>query len=77
MHIQVKLYSHIKRHAPNGQAVFHLDMPEDSTVAHVIKHLQLDDQVPKVILVHGRPAQMDAKLSDKDIIAVFPVTEGG
>ncbi|MGM0759165.1 MAG: MoaD/ThiS family protein [Thermodesulfobacteriota bacterium] len=52
-------------------------MPEDSTVAHVIKHLQLDDQVPKVILVHGRPAQMDAKLSDKDIIAVFPVTEGG
>lgn len=77
MHIQVKLYSHIKRHAPNGRAVLYLDMPKDSTVADVMKHLQLHDQVPKIILVHGRPAQMDTNLSDEDVLVVFPVAEGG
>lgn len=77
MKIQVKLYSHYKKHAPNGKAVFHLDMTTESTVENVIVHLQLDDQVPKVILVNGRPAQMDTKLYENDVIVVFPVVEGG
>ncbi|MDZ7758646.1 MAG: MoaD/ThiS family protein [Desulfovermiculus sp.] len=77
MHIQVRLYSHLKRHAPEGKALFSLDLPTGSTVKTVLEHLELNDQVRKIVLINGRPAQADTRLQDLDVVVVFPVAEGG
>jgi sulfur carrier protein ThiS len=77
MHIQVRLYSHLKRHAPEGKMVFPLNLPAGATVKTVLEHLELNDQVQKIILVNGRPAQGDTILDEGDLVVVFPVVEGG
>ena len=77
MHIQVRLYSHLKRHAPEGKAVLSLDMPRGCTVGTVLKELNLNDNVGKITLINGRPAQGDTVLQDQDLLVVFPVADGG
>ena len=77
MHIQVRLYSHLKRHAPEDKALFSLDLPSGSPVKTVLEHLELNDQVRKIVLINGRPAQADTIVQDHDVIVIFPVAEGG
>lgn len=77
MHIQVRLYSHLKRHAPEGKSEFALDLPAGSTVATLLEHLELNDQIQKIVLINGRPAKAGTIVQDHDLVVAFPVAEGG
>ncbi|MFO7878205.1 MAG: MoaD/ThiS family protein [Desulfovermiculus sp.] len=77
MHIELKIYSHLKRHAPQGRTSFSLDLPHGTSVAVLMEHLELNDQIQKIILVNGRPARADTILDEGDLVVVFPVVEGG
>ncbi|MFP4258083.1 MAG: MoaD/ThiS family protein [Desulfovermiculus sp.] len=78
MHIELKIYSHLQRHAPQGRTSFSYDLPQGTSVAALMEHLELNnDQADKIILVNGRPAQGDKTLDAGDLVVVFPVVEGG
>lgn len=78
MHIELKIYSHLQRHAPQGRTSFSYDLPQGTSVDALMEHLELNnDQADKIILVNGRPAQGDKTLDAGDLVVVFPVVEGG
>jgi len=77
MHIELKIYSHLQRHAPQGRTSFSYDLPHGTSVAALLHHLELNDPIQKIILVNGRPAQGDTILGEGDLVVVFPVVEGG
>lgn len=77
MNIEVKLYFHLQRYSPSGESAFEMEFPRGSTPAHVLTVLGLPEEVPKVILVNGRPAGLDTPLSLGDRLVIFPPLEGG
>jgi sulfur carrier protein ThiS len=77
VNIGVKLYFHLQKYSPSGESAFEMELPRGSTPANVLAGLGLPEEVPKVILVNGRPAGLHTPLSLGDSLVIFPPLEGG
>ncbi len=54
-----------------------LELPQGSSLADLIEYLKITEKGPKVLLVNGLSASVKDKLSDADVVAVFPMIAGG
>ena len=54
-----------------------LEMPQGSSVAVLLEYLKIPEKGSKILLVNGLPASVKDKLSDADIVAIFPMIAGG
>ena len=54
-----------------------LELPQESSVADLIEHLEISEKTPKILLVNGLSASATDKLNDGDVIAIFPMVAGG
>ncbi len=77
IHVEVRLYSTLRRYAPAGGEAFLLELPPGSTVASAIKALGIHEKTPKVVLLNGRHASPSDCLCEGDRLVLFPPVEGG
>ena len=79
MKLTVKLSTTLRDYVPDyvPETGLQVEMPEGSTVAQLAQHLGLPPQDIKIVLVNGRPQQVDDLMRDGDRIAYFPAVGGG
>lgn len=74
MRITVKLFATL-RTGRFASEVVDLDGPQ--TIAEVIDRIGIPQKEVALIFVNGRHASRDVRLSDGDILALFPPVGGG
>jgi molybdopterin converting factor small subunit len=77
--VEVKLFATLRRQFPDlkvGEAMS-VELPEDATVAQLVKELGLPEEQVKVVFVNGTVQKGDHGLTDGDEVGVFPPVGGG
>ena len=54
-----------------------LELSQGSSLADLMEYLKIPEKGSKILLINGRPASVKDKLSDNDVVAMFPVVAGG
>jgi len=77
MIIEVKGYASLKRftaHLSTGET---LRVPDNATVASILKKLQVPSDSMVVTMINGRHCTLDQILGSGDKLVFFPPLEGG
>ena len=79
MRVEVQLHATLASFLPPGSrdGVAHVDLEEPATVAALIAHLAIPQELSRVVLVNGHDVEDDATLSAGDVVDVFPPLAGG
>jgi molybdopterin synthase sulfur carrier subunit len=79
MKVKVQLYALLAKYLPtnahNKTAV--LEVAEGTSVQEVLNELTIPENMPKILLVNGRNAELDRVLAEGDTVSVFPPIAGG
>ena len=76
MRILVKLSTTLRDHVPDYKPTLN-DVPEGTTVAEIVKRLNIPEKEIKIIMVNSRQSPLEAELHDNDRLALFPAVGGG
>jgi len=74
MLVEVKLFANFRKGRFKQKD---LELPEGSCVRDLLEHLDIPQKDAKVIIVSGLATSAEHKLSDHDIVAIFPPIAGG
>ncbi len=74
MLVDVKLFATFRTNRFKRKEV---ELPESSSVGDLLKHLDIAEKDAKVLIVNGLPVSAEHKLSNNDVIAIFPPIAGG
>ena len=80
MHITVKLFAMLKHYAPEGfrsGQPFEATLPEGSTIADLLAHLDIPEREVKVTFVDGRIRSPKVVLAPGAEVGIFPPIGGG
>jgi len=77
MKISLRLFSTLRRYAPEGQNGPEREVAGGSKVREVMTGLGIPKEAMAVILVNGRLADGDRELCPGDELVLFPPVEGG
>jgi molybdopterin converting factor small subunit len=82
MEITVKLYGMLRRNRPASAPgaphhPFQFSISENSTIADLVRLLEMKDGVVNGSAVNGDAANMDSPLHEGDTISLFPPAAGG
>lgn len=79
MQVNVKLFATLQRYRPEVFAgeVFPVELPEGSTLADLVTHLEIRANEVKVMFVNGRARAEMYRLQDGDEVGIFPPVGGG
>mgnify|MGYP000091364805 CR=1 FL=1 len=75
MRVSVQAFANLKAYAPGGEG--EVSLPEGSTVRDLLARLAIPPGVEAVVLVNGRRAGGEQRLSPGDRLVLFPPMEGG
>lgn len=74
MNITVKLFATFR----NGRfSIESRDYPQGTTVADVVRELDLAEKELGIMLVNSRHVKLDHQLAEGDTLALFPLLGGG
>ncbi|MHC4560774.1 MAG: MoaD/ThiS family protein [Planctomycetota bacterium] len=54
-----------------------MELPEKSSLSDLLKYLKIPEKDAKVIIVNGLAVSVEHKLSNHDVVAIFPPVAGG
>lgn len=74
MNIRVKLFATLRE--GRGKEVI-VQAPADAKVYDILAMIKLDIRDVAILLVNGRDGKPEQKLSDNDLLSVFPPVGGG
>jgi molybdopterin converting factor small subunit len=80
MHITVNIYAYLRYYLPAGEKFFkekEWDVPEGSTIQHVIERLKLPKQIRVSVLLNNNSVDQMTSLKEGDIIHILPQMVGG
>lgn len=77
MNLSIRFFANFRRYSPDQQTRSLIEVPPGVTAADVLTELGLPEDLPKIILINGRPVNQRAQLSEGDELTVFPPVEGG
>ena len=79
MVVQVKVFATLRRYVQDAKAgiPFEVELPDQATVADLIKQLGLPSEEVKVTFVNGRSRSEDWRLEPNDEVGIFPPIGGG
>ena len=79
MKVEVHLFATLSGFLPDGTTGdgVALDVPEGSTVADVVRALEIPDNFDCVKVVNGHDVPSDQPLADEDVLSLFPPLVGG
>ena len=74
MVVEVKLFATFREGRFNEKE---LELPEESSLSDLLKYLKISEKDAKVLIVNGLAVSVEHKLSNNDVIAIFPPIAGG
>ncbi len=77
MKAEVQLYATLRKFGPPQEGPFVVVLNDGERVAGLLEVLKIPPDVERVILLNGRPAEMDTVLNEGDRIVLFPPVAGG
>ena len=79
MKVEVHLFATLSGYLPDGSTRdgVALEVPEGSTVADVVRALEIPENFDCVRVVNGHDRPPDHLLVDKDVLSLFPPLVGG
>ena len=77
--IEVALFATLRTYNPNGESseLFRMQMPKGTTIADLLKELQIPLGESKQAFVNNRRQQWDYILQEGERVAIFPPIAGG
>jgi len=77
--VEVHLFATLSGYLPDGTTGdgVALEIPEGSTVADVVRTLEIPDSFDCVTVINGHDVPSDQPLADKDVLSLFPPLVGG
>jgi len=77
--VEVQLFATLAAFLPGASpgARATLEVTDRSTVAQLVRLLQIPEGMPTVVLVNGRDAGPEQVLQDGDVLVMFPPLAGG
>ena len=74
MHVTVKLFATFR----NGRfKIQEQELPEGTDCRSVVLDLGLTEAEIGIIMINGRHGELDRKLSENDVLSLFPLVGGG
>jgi len=77
LRVQINLFSTLRQYAPGGEWAFELELAPGETAGKLLEFLNIPPATEKVVLVNGRQAKEETRLSDGDRVTLFPPMAGG
>ena len=77
MKIKLRLFSTLRKYAPEGEDGSEREVAQGSRVGEVMAGLGIPPETMAVILVNGLLADQDKELAPGDELVLFPPVEGG
>ena len=74
MVVEVKLFATFREGRFNEKE---LELFEESSVSDLLKYLKIPEKDAKILIVNGLAVSVEYKLSNHDVIAIFPPIAGG
>ncbi|MHC4241816.1 MAG: MoaD/ThiS family protein [Planctomycetota bacterium] len=75
MVVEVKLFATFREGRFNERE---LELPEESSLSDLLKRLKIPEKDAKVLIVNGLAVSaVEHKLSNRDVVAIFPPIAGG
>lgn len=74
MKVRIKLFATLRNFGPEEQEI---EVPENATIEDVIKLLKLPEKIPLLRIVNGEHRNLNYRLKEGDVIALFPPIGGG
>jgi molybdopterin converting factor small subunit len=77
--VEVRLFATLAEYLPpdGRDGAAELEIPEGSTIVEVTRRLGIPTDLARVVLVNGRDAGVEAILSARDVVTIFPPLAGG
>jgi molybdopterin converting factor small subunit len=72
MRVRVLLGGPLTKEVDRGAGERDEDLPDGACVGDVLRHLGVENQRVKFVLVNGRGATLDTSLEEGDRVALFP-----
>jgi molybdopterin converting factor small subunit len=79
MRVSVKLLATYRKLLPEGATgnTCIIEIPDDSSYTAVLAYFSLENDEASVILVNGRTPDPQDRLSEGDVVCIFPSMAGG
>lgn len=77
MRIEVELFATLRKYGRGEEPVFPMDLADGDRVLRIIELLGIPLEMERVILVNGRPANLESVLKEDDKVVIFPPVAGG
>lgn len=80
MQINVNIYAHLRYYLRDQEKLFkekEWNMPEGSTVSHILEKLKLPKEIRIMVLLNNNTVDQKAVLKEGDIVHILPQTVGG
>jgi sulfur carrier protein ThiS len=77
MKVRVEFQAYLDQYSPNGENDFTYEMPDGSTIADMLKKLQVPAELSSVIVVGESAAAPEHVMSDGERITIIPPVSGG
>lgn len=74
MNIEVRLFATLRE--GRGKKLI-MNLNEGSTPQDIINQLKIDEKDVAILLINGKDGELNRKLTDGDIISIFPPVGGG
>jgi sulfur-carrier protein len=79
VNITVRLFATFRDFLPPHalRSALRLEVEEHQRVDAVLKALHVPDDLPRIVLINGLHAAEDSRLTDGDVVSIFPPLIGG
>jgi molybdopterin converting factor small subunit len=78
MRITIKLYSMLRSYlGEHEKGAAEGEFPDGSTIADVLSALGIPEKIPRITLINGEQKESAVRLSEGDVLSVFPPMAGG
>lgn len=77
MRVEVELYATLRKYGRSQEGPFAVDLAEGDRARRLIELLGIPLDAERVILINGRPANLESALKEEDKVVIFPPVAGG
>ncbi|MDD5556078.1 MAG: MoaD/ThiS family protein [bacterium] len=77
MTVDVRPFATLRRHLPGGETALRIRLGDGATVRDAVRRAGIPEESPRIVMVNGRLATLDAALADGDAVSLFPAVGGG
>lgn len=77
MRIEVELYATLRKYGRSQEGPFPVDLVEGDRAGRLVELLGIPLDVERIILINGRPANLESTLEEGDKVVIFPPVAGG